>query len=146
MSKRLDELKTMFAETHRRMQDEGKEALQEALQDVFKQHPGLFAVRWTQYTPYFNDGDPCNFTVNSPCIRFGDAPVDSDEYEDGFDSYSTYRAANGTKYPDGFKEAAAAINEVFRALPDELMLIVFGDHVQVTVTHEGFDIEECDHD
>lgn len=28
--------------------------------------PEFYAFGWTQYTPYFNDGEPCTFRVNSP--------------------------------------------------------------------------------
>lgn len=33
---------------------------------IFKDCPRLMAVTWTQYTPYFNDGSPCEFDVNTP--------------------------------------------------------------------------------
>ena len=26
--------------------------------------PEIAALRWRQYTPYFNDGEPCTFSVN----------------------------------------------------------------------------------
>lgn len=53
---------------------------------------------WTQYTPYFNDGEPCTFSVGEPWFRTtADAKPaqdpDSDDYdpdedEDEDDSYS----------------------------------------------------------
>jgi hypothetical protein len=33
--------------------------------DLFKQAPKLKSVSWTQYTPYFNDGDTCEFDVHA---------------------------------------------------------------------------------
>jgi hypothetical protein len=32
--------------------------------DLFKQAPKLKSFGWTQYTPYFNDGDTCEFSVH----------------------------------------------------------------------------------
>ena len=32
--------------------------------------PGVAAVVWDQYTPYFNDGEPCEFSVREPRIVF----------------------------------------------------------------------------
>lgn len=32
--------------------------------DLFKQAPKLKSFGWTQYTPYFNDGDTCEFGVH----------------------------------------------------------------------------------
>ncbi len=37
---------------------------------------GVKAVAWTQYTPYFNDGDECEFSVNEKQFSF----VTLDEY------------------------------------------------------------------
>lgn len=143
MSK-LQALKDQFEAAQKRMQDEGKVALEEALAEAFKKNPKLHAVRWTQYTPYFNDGEACVFSVNSPYIKFEGLEEDAGDYEDGFEYCSSYR---NDERPEGFKEAAAAVTEIFNAIPDELMLAVFEDHVQVTATREGgFEVEEHSHD
>ena len=36
----------------------------EAVGFLFEQHPVLTSFSWTQYTPYFNDGDECTFSAN----------------------------------------------------------------------------------
>ena len=36
----------------------------ESSQELFDKHPLLESFSWTQYTPYFNDGDTCSFGVN----------------------------------------------------------------------------------
>ena len=67
--------------------------LLEAL-DGLLEFPEVEAVRWTQYSPYFNDGDVCEFGVNDPHIKF----VGQDEggdYEDGFSD-------DGKSYPPGY--------------------------------------------
>lgn len=49
---------------------------------------------WTQYTPYFNDGDPCEFGVGEPWFRTVDdvkgktADSDEDDEDDGEDNDS----------------------------------------------------------
>lgn len=47
-----------------KMQAEGQDALKEAFSSFFAAHPQARAIVWTQYTPYFNDGDACTFSVN----------------------------------------------------------------------------------
>lgn len=42
----------------------GKTFIQEVAAPFFAEFPEITAVIWTQYTPYFNDGDPCEFYVN----------------------------------------------------------------------------------
>ena len=143
MSK-LSVLKEQFAAAQKRMQDEGKVALEEALAEVFTAHPKLHAIRWTQYTPYFNDGEACVFGVNSPYIKFDGLAEDAGDYEDGFEYCGTYR---DDERPKGFVSAGKDVLAVFNSIPDELMLGVFEDHVQVTATREGtFIVEEHSHD
>lgn len=45
--------------------------------------PGVAGVVWEQYTPYFNDGEPCVFTVWEPRIVF-EAEISSTEEDDIF--------------------------------------------------------------
>lgn len=53
--------------------DEKRKALVKELQtqfpsmfvELFKQAPNLESIGWTQYTPYFNDGDTCEFGVHT---------------------------------------------------------------------------------
>jgi len=40
-----------------------------ALLDAVLALPGVDAVQWEQYTPYFNDGDVCVFSVHEPEFR-----------------------------------------------------------------------------
>lgn len=83
---------------------------------------------WTQYTPYFNDGDACIFGVNDAYLQ--DASEDDD--------YSAYDGE--WKLPDDLKEA-------WRSLPGDLMENAFGDHVKVWIKHGGaFDVSEYSHD
>ena len=40
--------------------------LKTAFRAVFERHPNVRSLTWTQYTPYFNDGDPCRQESSSP--------------------------------------------------------------------------------
>jgi hypothetical protein len=46
--------------------------------------PGVEAVKWQQYTPYFNDGEPCEFNVHEFRVRIVGDDEDTGDYEDGF--------------------------------------------------------------
>lgn len=35
---------------------------------LFEDHPDLVSFSWTQYTPHFNDGDPCTFSSHHDCF------------------------------------------------------------------------------
>lgn len=61
--------------------------------DTLFAFPEVEAVRWEQYTPYFNDGDVCVFNIHDAYIKF--VGVDEGgECEDGF--------GDGKAYPDGY--------------------------------------------
>lgn len=58
----------------------------EIIKLFFEECPKVQAVVWSQYTPYFNDGDECIFSVNEPYFitkNFDrDDLLDPYEYED----------------------------------------------------------------
>lgn len=54
-----------------------------ALIEVFNV-PGVLAVRWEQYTPYFNDGEPCIFHAGDPYIKLQGVDKEAGSYEDGY--------------------------------------------------------------
>lgn len=56
----------------------------EDLEPVFRaliDDPNVHSFGWTQYTPYFNDGDTCEFGVGEPWLRTVD-DVDRDDLDD----------------------------------------------------------------
>lgn len=62
--KKLSELVEKLTAARAAMRAEGEAALKEAFSEFFEMHPGVRAIVWTQYTPHFNDGDACTFSVN----------------------------------------------------------------------------------
>lgn len=54
-----------FANKFDNINDEFSDALKSTLNYVFEQFPQAACVYWTQYTPSFNDGDPCTLTITS---------------------------------------------------------------------------------
>lgn len=109
------------------------------------ENPNIEAVRWAQYTPYFNDGDTCEFGVGELYFKLVGGDPEAGDDGDGFQYLSAYTARKeGYIEQDWFK----ALNELSAALEssEEELLAAFGDHVRVTVTQSGVDIEEYEHD
>lgn len=50
------------------MQVAGETALKELFAGIFKEFPEVLAIGWCQYTPGFNDGDPCLFSLNDVMV------------------------------------------------------------------------------
>lgn len=116
--------------------------------------PGVYAVRWNQYTPSFNDGDPCEFTVHDIYFRLTPLEDESDErgdYEDGFiDSWSLSYMKERDELPELSDETIKAIEKAVKEweslAKDEVCRQNFGDPGQVTATVEGFSVDYYDHD
>lgn len=106
-------------------------------EEIFTAYPDVKALGWTQYTPYFNDGDACVFGYGEMHVCFGDSdPTDTFyDWEDG-EMYGDTKK----KFP-----LIAEFNSVL-SRSEDMLLEMFGDHVSVTVTPEGIQVDEYEHD
>ena len=98
---------------------------------IFEKYPNLEAFQWTQYTPYFNDGDECTFGVNDAYYikRFQD-----EEF------VAPYKE-------DGNRKIAKEINSILVQIDNDSMRTMFGDSVEVKLYKDGtIKIDEYDHE
>lgn len=135
MSK-LAEILEMKRKYQEMMQKEGQKALKAEFAEFFEKNPSVKAVKWQQYTPYFNDGEPCEFSVREFYFEVDGVECESSDYDDGF--FSTW--SRGAP-----KTTVAAVRRLSE-IDDEIFEACFGDHVEVTATRKGFKVEEYDHD
>lgn len=84
MASYLNELKSEYSEMQTRinelkseMQEKSKVLMKEAFRDFFEKYEDVVEnIFWTQYTPWFNDGETCEFGVNEVCLTIkGDEDV-----------------------------------------------------------------------
>ena len=105
------------------LKEESKALLSKALQEIVSMYPTLECISWRQYTPYWNDGSPCNFYCYA---TDGEAETEWDG-----------------PAPDGADEAIADLLALFS---DDDYMSMFGDHVTILITQDGITVEEYDHD
>lgn len=107
---------------------------------VFEKHPELESFSWSQYTPYFNDGEECTFHVRDidEINGFND---DSDEWGSQVINGWGKNAVLGPLH-DAYDLACKTLSSI----SDDLLQKILGDHVRVTVTRDGIQTEEYDHD
>lgn len=155
-AKTIKNLKERMAEVRAEMKRVGHDALQEAFDDFFAKVPEAEAITWTQYTPYFNDGDTCEFGVHEMCLKLSakarndllgieEDEVDHEEWLDNKweSDESDLDDLENARGP----EIAALFNELVSDIQDEdLFLATFGDHVAVTVTRDGIRTDDYSHD
>jgi hypothetical protein len=106
---------------------------------------GLLAVSWTQYTPGFNDGDPCEFTVgevrgtaNEEIARAWveeDTPDLELAYGPQAPYYDVYEYGYYGDHPDG-KEFGDVVNSipVEKGSFEDALRSTFGNYTEIVVT------------
>jgi hypothetical protein len=116
-------------------------ALRAAFAKFFENNPQIQQIGWTQYTPYFNDGDECIFGVND--MSFITDSVEDQELAENEDVGKWHQP-----WQDHHPFAAPFLEftKQMGRLPDEVYQSAFGDHVQVIATRDGFEVDEYEHD
>lgn len=138
-----------------------KEDLAEPFREFLEKYPFIEAVKWSQYTPYFNDGDVCTFSVNEPETIIDGEPRDCGKTEEWVVDGQEEVTDNWTYPPrprlrDKYvKKAVAPISlaaaedfdRLHQSFDDDIFKAVFGDHVEVTYSlANGFEIDEYEHE
>jgi hypothetical protein len=143
-----------YTAVKKEFQKEATKLLKEEFKNFFNEVPEVKLIKWTQYTPYFNDGDACIFGVNEPTFsNADDASLVNPwgEYEGDEDDAGNVFCFQGTyDLPKELKGKKAQINAMARLICDgameDVMLAAFGDHAVVTVTATGIETEEYEDD
>lgn len=131
--------------------------------------PTIESLGWSQYTPYFNDGDTCTFGVGDVWIRTTDElnPEEHDVEDD--DTYTFYYghpqlgerkfSYEGT-WPDRhrvdgqytgpdearYERCRAFVDAMDSGAYNRVLLAAFGDHAEVTVRRTGITVDFYSHD
>ena len=77
------------------LREQGQTLMKASFKKMFDQYPFITAFQWNQYTPYFNDGEECLFSVHD--VNVTNLPVEElehlsawGEYEGELDMYDQY--------------------------------------------------------
>lgn len=121
-------------------EDQIRPALLEEVEKLAANFPELEKLRWTQYTPYFNDGDTCYFGFHGLQYKLKE-DEESGDYGDGFEYASSY--GDSTQIEKAVAELSSRLNKLKDALE-----IAFGDHAEVTIdiATKEITVEEYEHD
>ena len=136
----VKKLKVEIAERQRQMQEEIRGVFSASIKELFVKHPWLKSIQWTQYTPYFNDGDTCEFSSNAA----GDYCDFGLNDENAWGDYDGDDAESAR--PSNYDEIRKDVRSFLGVFEDADYFALFGDHAVVTVTSEGATVEQYDHD
>jgi hypothetical protein len=126
LQERFTEFKNQVESLRNQLVQTGEMFLVEHIQNILNKYPQLEKISWRAYTPYFNDGETCYFISRhtSPDIEGENLKYGTPEYE----------------------QIKKELVEFLSQFDDDLMLDLFGGHVQIVITREGLAVEEYEHD
>jgi RecG-like helicase len=164
---------------------ESLKCIKKSFKQLFADYPDLQSFGWSQYTPYWNDGSPCEFMVyndepmiNGDCVSvwsleqhlrnvknrknyelaIEELQIRIKECKDNkWHSDETlldelaylkklYASEEDQKQLKYELDRLLAIKKVLDSISEESYMSIFGDHVEVLVTKDGWKTESVDHD
>jgi hypothetical protein len=148
----MSELKSeieSFIEIARKAEEELQRKCESTLKTVFQKfwerNPEVNSVVWHQYAPYFNDGEPCEFSVHDPLFSNASKEEDIDDirwdYEGKNEEIWCWK--NYGNLPDkvgkNFESDTKALSSFLCSSASEgTMKLMFGSDSRVVATREGF--------
>lgn len=170
----FEEITTLQTALDKKISEEGQRILKEEFDKVFAAVPRLTGIYWTQYTPFFNDGDTCEFNVydfhfevDGYEIRWSETYAAQHSYVKAGEKVSGECTEDRPNYYYDFYVHPKQVEDTdfdvtnpiteaeYKALTEletscqqaeNAMRAVFGDHAEITATREGFEVEEYEHD
>ena len=154
----LKEKKKEIAKLKAEAQQMASDAFDSFCKEIFENHPKVESFGWSQYTPYFNDGDTCTFSANTDYISINGEYVDDSKWinEKTVTDWGTWnrdlRIYEGRvevpnlDYDPELSKGADEITEFLRNFDNDFYITRFGDHAEITVTPDGVDVDEYEHD
>jgi len=171
LATKLAKLKKQQAAVEKEMANVAKAAFKEMSVAVFKANPALISFSWSQYTPYWNDGDTCEFSASGdyPTIVFTspdgklvkndenqgelnyideDGEVIGDDVIEQDGEFDVVAADDpGTKYAKQIEKLSSKVSKFLSNFTDDDFLTMFGDHTFVTVNRSGkVETEDYEHE
>lgn len=155
ITEKLNNLVSNFEAFRQDFMTKAREEFNTTIKEIFDFIPEINYVTWVQYTPYFNDGDTCEFMVGD--ISFTNASEEEignvyyGEYDGEDESVFVYPCWGSDKDKVPLtKEQKKVIDDFTNVCNssafEDIMLFTFGDHVRVIGNRDGFSVEEYEHD
>ena len=154
----LKEKQKEIAKLKAEAQQMASDAFDNFCKEIFEKHPKIESFGWSQYTPYFNDGDTCTFSANTDYISINGEYVDDSKWvnETTVVDWGTWnrelRIYEGRvevpnlDYDAELAKGSDEVTEFLRNFDNDFYITRFGDHAEITVSKDGVDVDEYEHD
>ena len=93
------------------------------IKHLFENNLSVESISWVQYTPYFNDGETCYFSVNNHELLIN-----------GKGKYGEFDTEDEKIM---FIPIAREFSKLISTIPINDFLYMFGDHAEITIKKDG---------
>lgn len=126
---RLSAIEKEYEDKILALQPELRRLLLDIAKEIFAADEKLTGISWTQYIPYFNDGDECIFGIQGIAILGENEDGDEEEYWEGY-------------YQGSAREIVSLFYEMLYTCDD--LENVFGSHAKISIDRDDddFDVNE----
>jgi hypothetical protein len=145
------QLQEKLRNLQKEIREKSASAFASGVAPLFASQPILQSFSWTQYTPYFNDGEQCEFSANTDYLHL--EYVDGTSDDDFSLSSHEWKLKRGGDYSgraytaNEHNLAGAAVAEFLQQFDQDTLKFMFGDHVRITVDRDGnVTTDEYDHE
>lgn len=163
-TKKYQEAKTKMEEAKKQIEKIAKDAFRDMTTEFFENNPEIVSFGWTQYTPFWNDGDTCTFSANTeyPIVTFtakdgktlrydenmGEltAPGTAVRDEEEDVEYSEDDGIDMGPYEREINKHSKAVSNFLSNFGDDDLLTMFDDHMEITVTRKKIQTKEYEHE
>lgn len=143
---KFEELNVKLEEFQKKFTKEGSELFQKIAKEMFETYPEVKSFSWTQYTPYFNDGEECVFRIHEVDQINGFGEYDDEENESEENIFTKYSWREEESDARAY-EIVNSLREFIYSAPKDILRAIYGDHCRVTLYSDGtFEVDEYDHD
>lgn len=147
----LSEMIAQFEDFQKEFQTKAREEIKKLFQKFWEMNPGVNAVVWTQYAPYFNDGEPCEFSVYDPTFTNATGgDLDDIRWEEYQGENENVWAGSmwGLNYDKTELEGVnresldALAKMICSGSLEDVMKAMFGSDSRIIATRGGFEVED----
>ena len=155
----LKRLKKELSSKRTEVNDASSDLFDSWCKDFFTKNSDVIeSFAWNQYTPYFNDGDATVFSANTDYIKVNDVYCDELEniqkikvtnwgtWNRETKKYDNRVEFENPNYDERLDNLVTEIKNFLQLFDDDFYLSKYGDHTEITVTKNGVDVDEYDHD
>jgi hypothetical protein len=144
----------VFEEKKKALVEELRKEFPTMFNELFEQSARIDSFTWRQYTPYFNDGDTCEFGVYADDPNINDEDIYDIEW---YDWKYKYHLRGDKEYANLLTDnpnidlvecqLVDDFTKVIEGIPVDFLKDLFGDHCLVTIHRDGsIDVTEYEHD